>query len=457
LGRRGGRAGTTDGHVGAIVFNPAALGSLEGTHLYFGGSARWHVGQVGLAPVDGLAPGVERGAVGINFADFDGVVGLAWHKGPFTLAAGAYTPAVDLTRFGNSPLRYHAKELTHVLLTETAGFSFRVTPRIFVGAAVNFTQAWLRYDFSRDVAPWAGSAAIEQPGLCGAAPCGLENPAAEQNVRLAGFGWGVGLSVGLAIRPIDRLWLGASYISQPISITAGPEFTLLDQRLGRVRPALVEGAPCADPRNPSAPECTANSSFSTFIPDILYFGARGEVSARVELAGSVRWVHYGGRTRYDVTVQGRELEPLQSATPPFPPQLALDRGFRDAVAVDLQVRVKVGDKLRLAPGLVFETSSMDRRLINAAAIDAEKLDASLIFEWRVSKRVRLGGHLGATALLLAEGGEHFDPRAPARCADAAYDLGACGEVVVGRGLPSAAGRYSKAILHGGLSLGVDFQ
>jgi long-subunit fatty acid transport protein len=442
-------AGPTDPHVAAIFYNPAALGPLRGLHLHLEGSARLHEGNIDRAGGAGSAP--------INFTDFDSFAGMSWdlQTDSFTIGLAVSTPLTDLTDFGDSPVRYQAIQHHMFLFEQSAAAAFKISSRFYLGAAANFAESWLDYRFARDAALQGGSAFTAQPNaLCGG-PCGFENPMARQVMRLRGFNWGIGFSVGVLARPVDRWWIGFSYVSHIFNTGRGGDFPLADRERPRLVPAPGQPAVCNDGGQNGLPNC--NDIITVAIPDMLMLGTRIEINTRFDLEASARWIHYGQRQNLDVSFQGGLL--AQVANNPaasVPNQFFLDRGFQDAWAFEVSGRWKLGERLRLSPSLVFETAAVNATAVNAASIDAPKFDLALTAEWKPVKHLMLGAHVGGTAYVLSDAGQRFDPQAQVNCVDAQGALGACQAYNNGDGLPAAAGKYTYAVFHAGLAVGVDF-
>ena len=450
-------AGAADPSPAALFYNPAALGPLKGLNLHVEGGPRLHEGAI--TPAGNRAN--NGGSVPINWTDFDGLAGLTWdlRTDSFVIGLGAFTPLTDLTGYGgDSAVRYHALHHTFITFEQTAAAAFRVTSRLYIGAAANFAESWIDYNFARDAALAGGTALVDQPNsLCGGQPCGLENPLARQVVRLRGFGWGVGFSVGILARPVDRLWLGLSYISHVFNVGPGADFPLRDTFRARVRAAPGQGHPCPDLSAANPDTCPGNDVVTVNLPDLLQLAARIELNLRTELETQVRWVHYGGRTNLDVELQGPGLRPLAGSTATAaPPHFVLDRGLRDAAAFEVSARFLLRESLRLSPSLVFETTAVDPATVNAASIDANKIDVSLTAEWRPARHLSIGAHVGLTAYALSDGGQRFDPRAQVACVDARSSLDACQAVANGDALPSANATYTYVVPHFGAALGVEF-
>jgi long-subunit fatty acid transport protein len=434
-------AGAADPHVAAIFYNPAALAPLRGLHLYLEGGPRLYEGSIDRSSVEGRPGGSAR----INDAGFDAFVGLAWDLGTnsITIGLATYAPMVDLSSFGDSPVRYHAIDSKLVVWEQTLAAAIKISSRFFFGATANFAESWLYYKYARDAALAGGTPGVDQPGgLCGAMACGLENPAAAETVRLRGFGWGIGFTVGILTRPIDRLWIGLSYTSHVFNTGAAPDFPIESETGARIRPA---GGAAYD----------GGSRVTVVLPDFIYLATRVELTPTVDVEGSLRWVHYGARSQLDVKTQGGTLGQLDP-TLALPPEFLLDRGLQDAFAVEASGRFRVGQKLRLSPSFVFESSAVEASAVSAAALEAPKIDLALTAEWRPRTHLVLGAHVGGTAYVLGDVSSRFHPRDQTRCVDARYDLAACGAVESGGGLPSASGHYTLFVVHFGAAIGVDY-
>jgi long-chain fatty acid transport protein len=445
-------AGPTDAHLAAVFYNPAALGSLRGLQVWVEGGPRIYTGQIDRAPLEGQ----PRGGASIGWADFDAFVGLSWdfRTDRLTLAVAAYAPFVDLSRYGeHSPVRYHEVKQRFAIVEQSIAAAFKVNERFSFGAAFNIAEALLDYAFYRDAAPAGGSAGVDQPGgLCGGAACGLENPAAAERLRLDGSGYGIGFSVGVLGRPVERLWMALSYTSR-IFDTGGQ--AIQDDRGARVWPTAA--TPCFDSQANQPGTCNGSLVLNYFIPDIVHAGVRVELTPRIDLEASLRWTHYGGMAQLDVRAQGGTLGQLSARRDTaLAPQFLIDRGLQDSWAVEVSGRFKVGGRLRLAPSLVFESSAVEASAVSAAAVEGPKLDAALTLEWRPVRHLVLGAHVGGTGYFLDDVSSRFSSRAEAACVDAAYSLDACRATSNGYALPSASGHYSLFVAHAGLAIGMNY-
>lgn len=434
-------AGPTDPHVAATFYNPAAMGYLRGVRFFADGGARFGLGSITR---DG---GASQSA---NPIGFDGFTGITWDLATETLTIGlaAYTPFSEFSSYPTTgPLRFHEQSQSFATLEETLAGAWQIERHIAIGAAFLVNESWLDYRYARDLAPAGGSATVSgASALCGGAPCGYENPLAEQQVHLRGFDYGFGFVVGLIVKPDDRVWLGASYTNHK----AGGDVSLIDPFRASVTPAPGQGDLCA------GGPCFGRDRVLLLLPEMVQAGVRVAVFPTFEIEASWRFLHYGARTALDVSLQSGSLGKAS-----VPPQYLLDRGLQNSYLVEVSTRHQVTPALKLSPSVAFETSAIAADAVNPAAIDAPKLAAALTLEWRVwqktSTAVSLGAHVGGTAYLLSKVASRFDAQAETACVDAAYSIDACGKLNFGDGLPSASGRYTYFVLDAGVAVGVQYQ
>ncbi|MCU1276913.1 MAG: hypothetical protein JWM53_459 [bacterium] len=435
-------AGPTDPHVAAAFYNPAALGYLRGVHFFADGGMR-----LGLSNIK--RDGAAGSSTGASTA-IDSFVGITWDLATDSLNIGlaVYTPFSDISSYAaTGPLRFHEQSQTFATLEETLAGAWQIERHIAIGAAFLVNESWLDYGYARDLAPAGGSATVSQPSaLCGGAPCGYENPLAEQQIRLHGFDHGFGFVVGLIVRPDDRVWLGTSYTNHK----AGGDVALGDATRGQVTPAPGQGAPCG------GPPCFGRDRVLLLLPEMVQAGVRVTASPSLDIEASWRFVHYGARTALDVSLQGGNL-----AHAGVPPQFLLDRGLQNTNLIEVSTRHTLSPTLRLSPSLAFETSAIAADAVNPAALDAPKLAAALTVEWMAwhagSTTLLVGAHLGGTAYFVSRVNSRFDARAETACVDAAYSLDACGKLNFGDALPSASGSYTLFVVNAGLALGIQYQ
>src|SRR5205807_6661978 len=144
----------------------------------------------------------------------------------------------------------------------------------------------------------------------------------------------------------------ASYISHFFTGGGGDQVILQDERGTRV---AGPGVSCADAAGQPTP-CTGNARTAIYLPDIVQVAARGELTSKLDIEATLRWLHWGELSQLDWTAQGGNLGQVRADLAP-PPQTRRDLGLQDSFGAELSLRLKVGEKLRLMPSLFFETSS----------------------------------------------------------------------------------------------------
>jgi long-subunit fatty acid transport protein len=436
-------AGPADPNVGASYMNPAALGPLHGVHFWMEAGPNFHLGSIQINGTSGGQP--RPGSTSVNYTDFNAFIGATWDLGTeyVTLGLSSIVPFADLGSFGNGATKFSSINQIWVTYQQSLALSGKLSNRFFVGVGFNIAESWMQWRFARD-ATLAHGANADPVALCG-------GPSCDQTIRLRGFGLGLGFSVGVLGRATDRLWLAASYISHFFTPGGGDEVILTDERGTRIDgPGVV----CFDASGKTTP-CVGNSRTSIYIPDILQAAARFEVNPKMEIEATLRWVHWSERSQLDWTAQGGNLGQVPPALLPAV-QNRVDFGLQDTFGAELSLRLKVHDKLRLMPSLFFETSSVSSTAVMAAALDAPKLDFTLVAEWRPIKHLMLGAHAGATAFLMRDIDSRQLASNTTTCVDKNFDLHFCGTFIDGDGLPSQSGRYTLFTVHLGAGIGLDY-
>ena len=434
-------AGPSDPHVAATFYNPAAMGYMRGVQGFLEGGARLNRGAIDRDAVGGR----NGGSTSIAFANLDSFAGLVWDLGTNQFAVGlaVYTPFTELSSFpDNSPVRYQARAQDFVSLEQTLAVAWKPERHFSVGAGFILNESWTDLRFARDAAPAGGSALVNNANtLCGGA-CGLENPAAEQDVRLRGFALGFGFSAGVMIRPVDRVWIGLSYTNHQ----AGGDISLSDERRGRVilPPSQKSLALYGDDR------------VLMVLPESAQGAVRVNVNPTLDVEAGFRFVHYGARSALDVSLQGGNL-----AAAKVPPEFLIDRGLQNAYAIEVSTRHQVSPSLRLSPSLTFETSAVAADAVSAAALEGNKLDAALTLEWRVwhglaNHAVVIGAHVGGTAYFLGRVTSRFSSAAEVQCVDSGYSLSRCAALDYGDAFPSASGNYTLFVVNLGGAVGFTY-
>ncbi len=462
----------------ASWWNPAALAPLRGFHLQFFGGLRARRGTFDRTAIDhttGLpGPGADRTfpALALDDDSLRYFAAASWDFGLDYFAFGLSVSAPWNSTLGFSddgsgnslklPAAYHlASESFHSLFISLA-VALHLHPRFAIGLAVMPIDSWADLTLYRDRALDQGSAGMSQPsGLCGATACGFENPLAATRIQLHGDGgvfwnrggspglpWplGLGLEWGILIRPIDPLFVGLSYLHVYPFGGSGSGYER-SYELPSQRGATVAGTSGA-------------GTLALALPDILQAGVRILLLPdKLELSGWARLVMYGGYgTSNDPAIAGLVLRlDGSAATAAGTEKLVLARGLRPALALEAGARWRPWRWLRLGLSEIVETSAIPAGYVNPEAFDALKFDTTLGAEFRIRSWLRLVLAYGLTAFLPASvNPSAFDPGARLRCVDAQFATTACADDLAGRGLPTAAGRYSGITHHATAGVGLDF-
>jgi long-subunit fatty acid transport protein len=442
-------AGPTDPHVAATLYNPAAMGYLRGLHGFLDGGARLALGSISRDPVNGR----DGGSASINFANLDSFAGLVWDLGTSQFAVGlaVYTPFTEISSFpDNSPVRYQERWQRFITLEETLAVAWTPERHISIGAGFIINESWTDLRYARDAAPSGGSVVVKNANpLCGG-PCGFENPAAEQDVRLRGFAVGFGFSAGVLVRPVDRVWIGISYTNHQ----AGGEVALTGVQARVTLPPDTAG---------NATVLTGDNRVLMVLPESAQAGVRVNVNPQLDVEASFRFVHYGAHTALsgdstalDVSLQGGNLAAAKIA-----PEFMIDRGLQNAYAVEVSTRHVVTPTLRLSPSLLFESSAVAANAVSAAALEGNKLDAALTLEWQAwhglgNHALFIGAHLGVTAYFLGRVNSRFNAAGEVECVDSGFSLAHCGSLDAGSAFPSASGSYTLVGLNMGAAIGFTY-
>jgi long-subunit fatty acid transport protein len=435
-------AGPTDPHVAAAFYNPAAMGFLRGVQGFLDGGARLNLGSINRDPVNGR----NGGTATINFGNLDSFAGVVWDLGTNQFAVGLaiYTPFSEISSFPlNSPVRYQERWQRFLTLEETLAVAWKPERHISFGAGFIFNQSWIDLRFARDAAPSGGSAVVKNPNsLCGS-PCGLENPAAEEDLRLRGSSLGFGFSAGVLVRPVDRVWIGLSYTNHQ----AGGDVGLTETNAHVTLPPDTKAG---------APVLTGDDRVVMGLPESAQAGVRVNVNPQLDVEASFRFVHYGARTALDVSLQGGNLMQANIA-----PEFLIDRGLQNSYQVEVSTRHQVTPSLRLSPSLLFESAAVAPDAVSAAALEGNKIDAALTLEWQAwhglgNHALIIGGHLGGTAYILGRVNSRFDAAAEVECVDSGYSLSHCAALDAGSAFPSASGNYTLFVLNLGAAIGFTY-
>ena len=449
-----GFSGPTSDDLSALYWNPAALGLGTGTRLMAVMGGQVGSRSIERAPIDPLTgqPGGSRG-----FAPLTGRADR-WPTSPFgagaflataltlgsrvTLAFGVYSPYTVRDRFstaadGTQPARYHDvdTELTSVALAP--GLSLRLGGGLRLGLAPTFLLSSGHVVFDQDTGAPSGSAGAAR--LCGAQPCGAENPAAAARYTMdadaslldSSFAFMLGLGLHLD-RP--RWALGVSYLTGPlgdgIQLEAKASSITLPPRIGAGATLCSAGFdPCV-------------SGAITFrLPRVLAGGFDFHVWKRLDVGVQLRWMDLSAHDAISVRAVGPAGGALRAAG--LPEEIVLYRGLQDAFDLRLRALFRFGERVRLATTLRGETASAPRAALSPAVFGGALVEPSLAVRVRVGHFDLGAGYAFAFMPAVTVEGSRYDPEANGACEAVGGDLDdpACRKRQEGRARPTAAGKY----------------
>lgn len=461
----------TSGDLGAIYWNPAALGLMRGFQVMVSGTARSSSITVDRAPFDpmisgmGLRPGGSASARELRqpFQWPPGpgsYVALGYGSDRFTLAFATYMPYLQQIHFalspaGDEPTRYQMLSLDLRNLALVPALAIRFGNDLRIGLAPGFLFSTGTIDFAEDTALDAGSTGLGAD--CNGAPCGAENPAAaaryhiDSGQGLGGARFSVTLGGGVYWRR-RNFEFGLSYQSRP-----------LGSPVNGVEVAGSRSSVTLPPRTPGGGgpvTCAGQSTRCVFgdasyrLPDVVIAGATWHARAGLEVTVIARWLWLHLQDRIDI----RLVSPgLDSAG--LPEHIVLHRGFHDVLDLRGRVAYWWHERLRIGAELRMETSAVDAADVNAAAVDALKLEPVLLAGLRLGRRLWLTAGYGLTIMpAVTVSHSAFEPTAARDCADDYGNLNndACRARASGTARPTANGTYSAFWQDFGLTLNMKF-
>ena len=211
---------------------------------------------------------------------------------------------------------------------------------------------------------------------------------------LKASGWQGGFAVGLTAEPIDdKLWIGASYTSQP-NVTGGMVLK------GTLNNMFV---------NAASPEVT-NIELTQSFPDIIRLGFRVRPIPKLELrvfADYTRWSVLDKQCVLNSKVDDRRcdfkgaenaLEDPASfgANDPDDPDATLGvvqhlpRFWKDAGGVRIGVGYWFIDELETYIGVGYDSSAIPVETVDPALFDMDKISVSIGALWQAHKHVAIG-------------------------------------------------------------------
>ncbi len=423
--------GPTQAHPTAFFYNPAALGLDPGTHLYIAGTLRLDQIDVDRAPIDADgAPGgtIDPGESHSTLATPGGFTAIYsdFNGRRVTLGLAIYTPYAERFVPEQNALRYQTLGGYHYDFTATPAVSFRINRKFVIGMGVSIVPySLLRLKFARDTALEAGSAGLDSD--CGGTRCGAENPEATEiyNVR-ARSNFAIGFNAGVVISLRNGWHLGAGYVSPTSSFGR-----LVIEATGTVK---VDAAP-----RDGGERYAGQTRVIYKLPQTLHIGARGPLFDEYELILAARLHHTGRHEQWDLRMFGGDLERGD-----VPEQYPRYTGLKTVLGLEVGIEAPPHERLRLGGRLRLETAGIAEENVAPQQIYGANLSLAAGAEIRATQQLAIS--LGY-AIVLYPGAtpdpSAFDPVERVSCVDQNYPIDECTATREGRGIPTAAGDYSR--------------
>ena len=341
-------SGPTAGDLGAIYWNPAALGLMRGFQLMIAGTARWSSVGVSSTPPGQPAGSATASELRQPFQWPPGpgaYVALGYGSDRFTLAFATYMPYLEQIHFpvspkGAEPTRYQvlSMDLRNLALVPALAIRFGNDFRIGLSSGFLFSTGSL--SFAEDLN-------------------GARSPASDARYNIdSGQGIGdakfsVTLGGGIYWRH-KNLEIGVSYQSHPLG--------------GQVSGVEVAGdsTTVTAPPGPGGGLVTCaggQSSRCVFgdiayrLPDVFIAGATWHLRPGLELDVMARWLWTHEHDRIDIRLVGPTLEAQN-----LPEHIVLYRGFHDVVDTRARIAYWWRERLRVGAELRVENGAVDTRM-----------------------------------------------------------------------------------------------
>jgi long-subunit fatty acid transport protein len=476
-----GFTGPTSANLGAVYWNPAALGLVRGFQLMAVGSAQLSTVGVSRTSID---PGTGMPGGSMTFPSVQ-ARDLAWPSpfGPhtyfalstdfggdrFTIAFATYMPYLQritypLSPNQNEPTRYHALALDLRNLELVPALSIRFGGDFRIGFAPGFLFSTGRVSFAEDLGLDGGT--LNPANTCNGMPCGAENTAAAARYDISsGNGLGdakfsVTLGAGLYYRR-KAFELGIAYQSRPLGSDV-PGVEVAGQHTTVTLPPRDPnggGSVLSCPNGQSSRCIFGDLSYR--LPDVWIAGATWRLRPGLELTAMVRWLWLHVHDRIDVRLSGPGLDDHD-----IPQHVVLYRGFKDVWDARVRVSYWWHERIRVGAMLRLETSAVDTSAVNPAAVDGFKVEPVGLIEFRVLRQIWIGGGYGITLMRAVDVGptdSAFKPELATQCADSGNNLAppppaplACQAKLAGQARPTAAGHYTASTQDFGMTVTFKF-
>ncbi|HET9987008.1 MAG TPA: hypothetical protein VFQ65_00770 [Kofleriaceae bacterium] len=433
--------GATLATATSIDLDPAAIGPGVTDYIYAAATAVIDRYGVRLDSLDVNSGAITPGDT-INDDEFGpgGMVAGVWHiPGDRATLGFELRSAPSETFIANrDALAYHTLGGGQRTIRAGIGASVRIVNEVYFGLSLDSDATTLHLHYARDTALENGRGPNGIDSDCNGAPCGIENPIAQEhydvNVRTSLLSTSnLVLNLGLMVELAKDVWFGISYHTPP-GLEIQTEFTGTMDVLRAPRDGgnLLHGASSVFVSQPASADAEL----------------RARLPAKLDLHVGARWEDLSRLGAYDVRGYGSTFFAAN-----IPEWQLRPRGFHDPLSLWAgieQVELDQNDDwLRFGARIGIETSSLPDQDTSPLTISPFSYTAD------VGAQVRLK-HVLPHALFQATYGVQyfpsvtvnnstFDPRTRIDCIASNYDYStaACTSVRDGYGIPTADGRYDR--------------
>jgi long-chain fatty acid transport protein len=348
----------------ALYYNPAGIGFSEGIHLFLDGNlalrnATWSHTHAPSDPAD--PPGAEGANTGqAHLFNVFGApaLGATMKFGRLAVGAGLFVPfggreswdANDQFKNSQFPLaaggvqRWHIIDGALTFIYAAVGASYRFGP-LSVGIAGNLVFSSVSFSQAKN-------------------PTGAPDTAQEgrANLDVSGTNGSFGAGVMLEVVP-QRLWLGASYQSQP---GVGPQ-------------TLTGTLKLATPYSMPPVSTDYKVSFSEALPDIVRAGARWRPIEDVELRVFGDFTRWSVLRTQCVGLQDRPCAVLPDGSAPDGAGTLTNfrRYWNDTYGVRAGASYWLRPEVEFFAGAGFETAATPDGTLEPGLMDADNIDGAL--------------------------------------------------------------------------------
>jgi long-subunit fatty acid transport protein len=423
--------------VTSIYWNPAAIGLVRGTHVFLDFTARLSHGRVSRASID---PATGEPGAGLSFPkkDFffwtpDGFGGVCTDLGSesVTIGVAVYTPFAEMERYGgdtipglNAQLRYHrtSSDWFNLYVTPVVGVKFH--RRFLAGVGLSYVRSIVKMSFYRD-------RTIREDYQPDTPNYRVEEPSRSERVRIDATDNSLGFNVGLMFRLPREIDIGFAYRSKALGVG----------RQNVEAKGVAEVTRYEDGQGWHTIKGRGRMFY--VLPDSVSAAVEWRPRKQWELDLNMEWLHFSVHKDLLFKMSGNAFRAAQMGN--WDVNFRHHRGFNDVWRVQVGAAYKPSEKLKVGGAVMYESTAVDTKWVNASAIDEHKVDILLAVRWRPHPSVSLRfGYSLVVIPLVSVNNSGFHPSLTTDCVTGQVDIvwnEACAGVKEGKGLPTAAGDY----------------